>query len=119
MNSLFNSTLEESFGKLTDVGVNLNRQSKFNYDGLDSYFDSEKLSIANINEQKFQKAITIDAYRDVNKITTIFTNWKKNKLLQQNTLKSNLDLEKEAAQLMTSIMYMNPQKSILKDLYHM
>lgn len=71
------------------------------------------------NDLKFQKSVTFDAYRDMNKIVVVFNNWKKNKLLQQNMLKNNLEIEKEAAHLMTNIVYMNPQKNVLKDLYHM
>ena len=76
-------------------------------------------NIHHSNELKFQKAITFDAYRDINKITVVFNNWKKNKLLQQNMLMNNLEIEKEAAHLMTNIIYINPQKNVLKDLYHM
>jgi hypothetical protein len=71
------------------------------------------------NEQKFQKALTVDAYRDINKISKIFMNWKKGKLLQQTELKERLEVEKEAASLMTHISKMSLTKPMLKDLYHM
>ena len=72
-----------------------------------------------LNEQKFQKALTIDAYRDFNKSNSMFTNWKKGKLILQAELKERLELEKEAANIMTNLIVMNLPKSMIKDLYHM
>ena len=122
MHAVFNNTLEESISKLVKKGIERHRLKDFNYPALDAFFENDNKANsgnASLNEQKFLKQITIDAYRDVSKINKIYMNWKKTKLIHQNELRERLEIEKEAAGIMTSLVYLRPPKSMLKDLYHM
>jgi hypothetical protein len=122
MHAVISNTFEESLSKLVNQGVERYKLKEFNYSSLDVFFENDKKSnnaTANINEQKFLKQITIDAYRDSSKINKIYMNWKKSKLIHQNELRERLEIEKEAAGIMTSLVYLRPPKSMLKDLYHM
>jgi hypothetical protein len=125
MNTLFTSSLEDSINKITDIGTERFRPIKYNYTSLDVYFENDKSApTANnsLNMQKFLKAITVDAYRDIDRITTVFHNWKKSKIVAQSMFKSSLEVEREAATLMANVMYTTGgqiHKGVLKDLYHM
>lgn len=122
MHAVVNNTLEESIWKLVKKGIERHRLQEFNYSALDVFFENEKKvnsTSASINEQKFLKQITIDAYRDPPKINKVYLNWKKSKLIHQNELRERLEIEKEAAGIMTNLVYLRPPKSMLKDLYHM
>ena len=119
MHAVISNSLEDSINKLIDKGTDRNRLKEYNYSGLDVFFENEKKMTSTNNEAKFHKALSIDAYRDVDKVTKVYMNWKKGKILQQSELRERLELEKEAANLLTNIMFVNPPKSLLKDLYHM
>lgn len=119
MHAVFSSKLEDSIAKIVEKGFERLRPKRYNYSGLEIYFENEKNSnMPRTTSRSSRNSLTIDAYRD-EKINNIVVNWKKEKIQQQWELKESLELEKEAASLMSNLVLMNPNKAMLKDLYHM
>ena len=129
MSALFNQNLEDSINKVVDIGLKRFRPIEYNYTSLDVYFENDTKTSngvsSSLNCQKFQKAITVDAYRDTDRITVIFNNWKKSKIIAQNLLKNSLEIEREVCGVMKNIPYIafnsakGSKNPLLKDLYHM
>lgn len=64
MHAVINNDLEDSINKIIEKGLSRNRPKPFVYASLDVFFENEKKVHSNSsNEAKFQKALTIDAYR--------------------------------------------------------
>ena len=119
VHTVLSKSFEEAVHKEINRGINVGRCKPFLYSSFDQIFEKEKKINSVANEQKFIKLLTIDAYRDVEKINQVFINWRKVKMNYQSELKEKYEIEKEATALMQNITQISLNKSMLKDLYHM
>mmetsp|Transcript_26650 Transcript_26650/g.26541 ORF Transcript_26650/g.26541 Transcript_26650/m.26541 type:complete len:372 (+) Transcript_26650:525-1640(+) len=117
--TMINKHFENAIKKVVNKGIALHKCKEFNYSVLESFFEREKKIHLTATENKFQKTLTIDAYKDMSKVNNIVNTWRKSKLNYQNELRLRLETEKEAFSIIKNAAMINLNKSALKDLYHM